>query len=107
MLPIRLISEKCYRAFAFSLVASLKDLAKMFPDWIEVGEDGVFVQILSDKSPDVCSQVINFVGEYRRRYWQLQSESGSVPNDVFNIDQEPFWRLTSQIALYNEFMCKF
>lgn len=29
-------------AFVCSLVASLKDLAEMFPDWIKLDEDGVF-----------------------------------------------------------------
>ena len=45
-------------AFACSLAASLKDLAEVIPDWIEVGDDGLLVRILEDKSPSLSTQVV-------------------------------------------------
>ena len=52
-------------AFACSLAASMKELFKIFPDWIEIGNDGALVSVLYDKSPDVAAQVVNFANQYR------------------------------------------
>ena len=52
-------------AFACSLAASMKELAKVFPDWIEIVNDGALVSVLYDKSPDVAAQIVKFVSQYR------------------------------------------
>ena len=40
-------------AFACSIAASMKELAKVFPDWIRIGSDGKLVNVVCHKSPDV------------------------------------------------------
>ena len=44
-------------AFACSLVASLKHLAKAFPDWINLDRDGNLLRVAFDRSPDMSRQV--------------------------------------------------
>ena len=52
-------------AFACSLVASMRELAKVFPDWIEIDDHGALVSVSQRKAPDVAAQVVNFANQYR------------------------------------------
>ena len=52
-------------AFACSIAASMKELAKVFPDWIRIGSDGKLVNVVCHKSPDVADQIVDFAHEYR------------------------------------------
>ena len=52
-------------AFACSIAASMKELAKVFPDWIKIGSDGKLVNVVCHKSPDVADQIVDFAHEYR------------------------------------------
>ena len=55
-------------AFACSLAASLKHLAKAFPDWINLDRDGSLLSVASDKSPYTSRQVEACVQECRRLF---------------------------------------
>jgi len=52
-------------AFACSL-ASSKDLAKAFPQWIKLDRNDNFLRIASNRSPDKSHQVETCVKEYRK-----------------------------------------
>ena len=52
-------------AYACSIAASTKELAKVFPDWIKIGSDGKLANIVCHKSPDVTDQIVDFAHEYR------------------------------------------
>ena len=43
----------------------MKELAKVFPDWIRIGSDGKLVNVVCHKSPDVADQIVDFAHEYR------------------------------------------
>ena len=43
----------------------MRELTKVFPDWIEIVNDGALVSVLYDKSPDVAAQIVKFVSQYR------------------------------------------
>ena len=43
----------------------MRELAKVFPDWIEIDNDGALVSVSHNKSPDVAAQTVNFVNQYR------------------------------------------
>ena len=54
-------------AFACSLAASMRELAKVFPDWIEIDNGGALVSSVSQnkQDPDAAAQVVNFANQYR------------------------------------------
>ena len=52
-------------AFACSLAASMRELAKAFPDWIEIDDGGALVSVSQSKALDVATQVVNFANQYR------------------------------------------
>ena len=51
-------------AFACSLAASMRELAKVFPDWIEIDNGRTLVSVSHNKAPDVAAQVVNFANQY-------------------------------------------
>ena len=50
-LAIRNMGVVALTAFACSLVASLKHMATVFPEWITLGQQGELLQISHDASP--------------------------------------------------------
>ena len=65
-------------AFACSLAASIRELAKVFRDWIEVDNGGELVSVSQNKAPDVAAQVINFADQYRVLAPQGLFKEGSI-----------------------------
>jgi len=118
-------------AFACSFAASLKDLAKVFPDWIKLDRDDKLLRIVSNSSPDTSYQVKECVKEHRkaftkeafgdndvcvilkaiaavgtgriadRRNAQLESETQESTDDSLSDDGELRRRKTAQSALYD------
>ena len=56
-------------------------MAKVFPDWIEVGDDGRLARILEDKSPSLSAQVVNSMSKYRT----LTTEGLFTEDDDFSV----------------------
>ena len=54
-------------AYACSLVASLKRMANIFPEWITLGRQDDLSQASYEASPEMSAQVFHSVREYRRR----------------------------------------
>ena len=42
-------------------------MAAIFPEWITLGQQNALLRISHDASPEVTTQVLHYVGEYRRR----------------------------------------
>ena len=51
-------------AYACSLVASLKRIAAIFPNWITLGPQGDLLQASYEASPEMSAQVMHCVREY-------------------------------------------
>ena len=66
-LAIRNMGVVALTAFACSLVASLKHMATVFPEWITLGQQGELLQISHDASPELSAQVCQCVEQYQRR----------------------------------------
>jgi len=50
--------------FACSLAASMRELAKAFPEWIEIDDGGALVSVSHKKAPDIAAQVVNFANQW-------------------------------------------
>ena len=66
-MAIRNMGIVALTAYACSLVASLKRIAAIFPNWITLGPQGDLLQASYEASPEMSAQVIQCVKEYRRR----------------------------------------
>ena len=117
---LRNISLISLTAFPCSLAASLKDLAKYFPNWIALGGDGAFLRIVEDESPDLAAQVLNSIAQYRAHapegFFREGDDLSAIMKTIEAIDErrnavhrpsqmrrEPValaWKKTSQAALY-------
>ena len=112
----------------------VKAASHIFPKWITVGQHHDLLQISHETSPDICAQVIHYVGEYRRRVPQgpfkenddvsaiiktiVDLEKSNIPSsretqlqsssqDSFEEcedSQQSSTRRTSQSVLYSEFV---
>ena len=60
-------------AFACSLVASLKRVATIFPEWATLGQQGALLQMSHEASHKMSAQTLHYVEEHRRR----------VPEELF------------------------
>ena len=91
-------------AFACSIAASMKELAKVFPDWIKIGSDGKLLNVVCHKSPDVAGQIVDFANEYRLLAPQGPFKEGDdlldVMKSIENIDARR-GATTAQGALYS------
>ena len=84
-------------AFACSLVASMRELAKVFPDWIEIDDHGALVSVSQRKAPDVAAQVVNFANQYRALAPQgLFKEGDDFSAIIKTIDSVDARRLANQ-----------
>ena len=59
------ISLVSLTAFPCSFAASLRDLAKSFPNWITLGREGRLQRISENESPSLAAQVLNSIDQYR------------------------------------------
>ena len=66
-MAIRNMGIVALTAYACSLVASLKRIAAIFPNWSTLGPQGDLLQASYEASPEMSAQVIQCVKEYRRR----------------------------------------
>ena len=117
---LRNISLISLTAFPCSLAASLKDLAKYFPNWIALGGDGALLRISEDESPDLAAQALSSIAQYRTRapegFFREGDDLSAIMKTIETIDErrnanhcpsqlrrEPValaWKKTSQAALY-------
>ena len=116
---LRNVSLIFLTAFPRSLAASLKDLAKSFPNWITLGRDGAFLRIPEDKSPELAAQVLNSIAQYRtlmpEGLFTEDDDLSAIMKTIESVDErrnanrrpsqlqrEPvalIWKKTSQAAL--------
>ena len=129
-MAIRNMGVVAFTAFACSLAASLKHMATIFPEWVELGQKGELLQVSCDASPEMSAQVLRYVGEYQRRVPQgifkenddfsaiittiadLESDSRPVqlqrssqgPLNESEVLRQPSRRRTPQSVLYSDFV---
>ena len=66
-------------AFACSLVASLKHMATIFPEWITFGQQGALLHTSHEASPEMSAQVLHCVRE---------RISKAVPQGLFKLNDD-------------------
>ena len=86
-MAIRNMGVVALTAYACSLVASLKRMAAIFPDWITLDPQGDLLQASYEASPEMSAQVTHCIREYRRR----------VPHGTFK-ENDDFSAILKSIA---------
>ena len=114
------ISLVSLTAFPCSFAASLRDLAKSFPNWITLGREGRLQRISENESPSLAAQVLNSIDQYRtlapEGFFREDDDLSAIMKTIESIDERrnsshrpsqlrrepdaPTWKKTSQAALY-------